>query len=106
MRGTVEAYERELGLDKPIVVQYFLYVGQLAKGDLGFSWWTGNEVLTDIMKRVPATLELVTISMIIIVVLGVLTGIVVGLRERRVRKTGLASSMDCLPAHSPIIGWR
>ena len=79
--GTVEAYERELGLDKPIVVQYFLYVGQLAKGDLGFSWWTGNEVLTDIMKRVPATLELVTISMIIIVVLGVLTGIVVGLRS-------------------------
>ncbi len=46
------------GFDRPIPVQYILYIGGLARGDWGRSWTTSNPVLEDIRRRFPATLEL------------------------------------------------
>ena len=50
--------EHELGLDKPIVVQYLNWIGGLAHGDLGYSFSTKRPVLTEFFARFPATLEL------------------------------------------------
>lgn len=63
------------GLDKPLYEQYFIYLGNLLKGDLGTSIRTGQPVLNDLMKYFPATLELSIFAMIIAIVLGISFGI-------------------------------
>lgn len=78
----VRAIEHHLGLDKPLVVQYLIYVGHLLHGDLGTSWLSGNAVLTDLLQRVPATIELVSIALVLIAVLGILLGVVIAVNPR------------------------
>src|SRR6266545_3659966 len=53
----------EYGLDKPIVVQYFIWLGKLVQGDWGSSILTGRPVLQDVLIRLPVTLELIVLSM-------------------------------------------
>jgi peptide/nickel transport system permease protein len=79
---TVRSIEHHLGLDKPLIVQYLIYVGNLLHGDLGNSWLSGNPVLTDLRQRVPATIELVSIALVIIAVVGILLGVVVARNPR------------------------
>lgn len=78
----IASIRQNLGLDKPILTQYFIYLKGLARGDLGRSWFTGNPVLVDIAQRLPATLELITIGMVlallIMVPLGILTSVKTG----------------------------
>lgn len=64
---SVAALSQRMGLDKPIIVQYFIFIKDIFRGDLGYSWFTSNPVLTDIIDRFPATLELITYSLIFIV---------------------------------------
>jgi ABC-type dipeptide/oligopeptide/nickel transport system permease component len=78
----VRAIEHHLGLDKPLVVQYFIYVNNVLHGDLGQSWLSGNAVLTDLLQRVPATIELVSIALIIIAILGIALGVVIAVNPR------------------------
>jgi len=78
----VRAIEHQLGLDKPIYVQYLIYVGNILHGDLGRSWLSGNPVITDLTQRVPATIELVSIALLIIAVLGTVLGMVIALNPR------------------------
>src|SRR5499426_3521817 len=51
------------GLDKPIVVQYFIWLGKLAQGDWGTSILSGRPVLSDVFVRLPVTMELIVLSM-------------------------------------------
>jgi peptide/nickel transport system permease protein len=68
-----------LGLDKPLWEQYVDYLGDVLQGDLGTSYFTGNEVSEDLRTRVPATLELITISVLIIFVLAIPLGVLTAL---------------------------
>ena len=73
-----EVYERvylELGLDKPVWVQFGDYIMRLLRGDFGVSYSTSRPVLTDLLNFFPATLELATIGLIIGVLLGVPMGV-------------------------------
>src|SRR3954465_14118921 len=54
----VEQVRHQLGLDKPLPQQFLLYLGDLARGNLGTSLSTGQPVLTEITTRLPASLEL------------------------------------------------
>lgn len=83
-KETVAAIERQLGLDKPLPVQYGIYVRNLLQGELGFSIFTGQTVREDLEQRFPATVELVTVSMLTAIVVGVPLGIYVALRRRGV----------------------
>ena len=65
----------ELGLDKPVWVQFFDYIGKILRGDFGTSFATNRPVLTDLMNFFPATLELSTIGLLLGVVLGVPMGV-------------------------------
>src|SRR4051812_5683101 len=56
------AVEKNLGLDKPVVVSYLKYVGGAVHGDLGRSLWTGQSVRGRIASRVPVTLTLMFLS--------------------------------------------
>ena len=79
--ATQEAVDRlraEMGLDQPLPNQFIAYLGRLLHGDLGRSWQTTNPVLTDIAQRLPATLELVTLSLVMAVAIGLPLGLFAG----------------------------
>src|SRR5919205_1485546 len=71
----VAEVERQMGLDRPVGVQYGRYVSGLARGDLGESASTGRPVLEDFRQRVPATLELTLASLLVAIVVGIPLGV-------------------------------
>jgi peptide/nickel transport system permease protein len=64
-----------LGLDQPLYMQFLIYVQNLLHGDLGTSWQTTRPVLEDLLQRFPATLELVTLSLLLAIVVGLTLGV-------------------------------
>lgn len=79
--AALEALRHELGLDKPLVVQYLTFLGHLLHGDLGRSVQTGNPVAWEIWDRFPATIELAIAALVIAVGVGVPLGIVAAVRR-------------------------
>ncbi|SIP98030.1 ABC transporter permease [Bosea sp. TND4EK4] len=74
-----EALIRRLGLDLPIWQQYFVFMGNALKGDLGRSFVHGVPAIELILARLPATFELVLLSMTLAIVGGVPLGLYAGL---------------------------
>ncbi len=70
----------ELGLDRPLVVQFWIYLRHLAHGDLGRSVMTSHAVTADILRFFPATLELATAAIIVALVVGVPLGVLAAAR--------------------------
>ena len=71
----IAAAEIELGLDKPLPIQFVNYLKQLAQGDLGTSLNTHQPVIKELQAYVPATLELVLIAFLFAILLGIPLGI-------------------------------
>ncbi len=83
-RATQEVYDaarERMGLDRPLVVQFFSYVGNVLSGDLGQSISTGRAVTSDLARVFPATLEMATIGILIGVLLGVPMGVIAATRQ-------------------------
>lgn len=79
----VAAVKERWGLDKSVAEQYLVYIKNLASGDFGVSFRTRRPVSTDILERLPATLELVIAAMIF----GTLSGILLGVLAARLQGT-------------------
>ncbi len=75
-----------LGLDQPLVVQYLHYLGSVLTGDFGISWRTSQPVLADIQQRLPATLELVVLSVFFSILIGIPLGVAVVVSEGGILK--------------------
>src|ERR1700748_2810191 len=71
----IAGLRQSLGLDQPLYIQFFIYVKNLLHGDLGTSWQTTRPVLEDLVQRFPATLELVTLSLLLAVAVGMTLGV-------------------------------
>ncbi len=71
----VEKIRERMGLSGTLFQQFQTYFGNLLRGDLGNSWVTGNPVLADIKTRLPATLQLVVLALIISLLIMVPLGI-------------------------------
>lgn len=71
---------RELGLDQPLVVQYGKWLLFLLRGDWGRSILTNRPVLTDILYRLPVTLELIVLSMLVSLLIALPAGIIAAVR--------------------------
>jgi peptide/nickel transport system permease protein len=69
-----------LGLDRPLAEQYFVFLGHAARGDLGDSFAFNVPAIRLILERMPATLELATVAMLIALVLGLPLGLWAGLK--------------------------
>ena len=83
-----------LGLDKPGWMQYLLFVKNAASGDLGKSFVYGRPALDVIFERMPATLELATVAMIISIFVGIPLGLYAGLKpDSRIAKGIMAISI-------------
>ena len=76
----VDKLRHEMGLDRPLPVQFGMYLERLVHGDLGRSWQTTNPVLHDLIERLPATLELVTLGLLVAVAIGIPLGLSAGRR--------------------------
>lgn len=77
----IKLRQGQLGLDLPLYEQYGRWLVNLAKGSLGYSFQTGEPVGQMILTRIPATLELMGLSLLISVILGVTLGTVSALRQ-------------------------
>jgi peptide/nickel transport system permease protein len=71
----VEAIHAELGLDRPIVVQYLDWMGDVLRGDLGTTYQGNQDILSEVKRRFPASAELVLLSLAISAVIGVSFGV-------------------------------
>lgn len=78
---TLARLERFMGLDKPLPVQFQNYVTGLLRGDMGMSYTSGQPVLEDLLRRVPASLELASVSFFLACVLGIPLGILAAIRK-------------------------
>ena len=85
-RASKSTYDRvflELGLDKPLYQQFWIYLKNVLSGDLGQSVLTKKPIIADIARVFPATLELATVSIILGTVVGVPAGIWAAVRQGR-----------------------
>ncbi|MCH6264119.1 MULTISPECIES: nickel ABC transporter permease [Neobacillus] len=75
-KDTIEAIREQLGLNRPLYVQYFDYLMNVFRGDFGVSLKNSQPVLEEILVRLPITMELALFSIIITIVLGMAAGII------------------------------
>ena len=83
-RYTPQAYDAlrsASGLDKPLVAQFFSYVGNTFRGDLGVSFRTGQPVTVSLLERLPATVSLAAVGIVIGLVVGLVCGVWSGMHE-------------------------
>ena len=74
----IEQMRKVMGLDHSVPVQFFRYLGRLIQGDLGYSWHSGNPVVKELIMRFPATFELTTLSLLLMILFGLPLGIIAG----------------------------
>jgi peptide/nickel transport system permease protein len=75
------AVEQRLGIDRPVTIQYLTYAAGVLHGDLGRSLWTQKSVGEIIASRLPATIEMVSLALIVSLVISVPVGIISALRQ-------------------------
>ena len=77
----VEKLNRDLGLDKPVVQRYFIWLGNMLQGDFGRSFSLNRPVIDEVLERFNATLILAGTSLVLCSILGVLAGVVSAARQ-------------------------
>ncbi|MCT1921451.1 ABC transporter permease [Brevibacterium luteolum] len=83
-RYTDEAYQalqQASGLDKPLIVQFFSYIGSALIGDLGVSFRNGEPVMLLLLERLPATISLALCAIFVALLIAIPLGTIAGLRE-------------------------
>ena len=78
---TVELVRQEMGLDKPVFIQYIHWLGGMLRGDLGKSFRTGLPVWDEITSRLPATIELAMAAMLVSLVIAIPVGIISAVKQ-------------------------
>ncbi|WP_284179311.1 ABC transporter permease [Rhabdaerophilum sp. SD176] len=78
-----EKARQDMGLDKPVLVQFWLYLQKVVQGDFGKSVLTSNLVIEDIKRVFPATLELATLGTLIGICLGIPLGVLAATKQGR-----------------------
>ncbi|HEX3350822.1 MAG TPA: ABC transporter permease [Acetobacteraceae bacterium] len=94
----MQAVRDQLGLDKPLTTQFWIYVTHLAQGDMGRSVMTSHPVTEDIVQYFPATIELATVAIVIATVIGVPLGVLAAVKQRT--RIDHAIRVFCLAGHS------
>lgn len=77
----LEAIRTDLGLDKPVLVQYIDYLGGILQGDFGYSYQTGQSVTDAILSRFPNTIKLASASMVVAIIIGIIAGMIAAIKQ-------------------------
>lgn len=97
-RYTPQAYEAlrsASGLDKPIVEQFFAYIGKALTGDLGVSFRNGDPVTQILLERLPATVSLAAVGIVIALLIAIPAGIWSALHEGRISDAIVRVGSQC-----------
>lgn len=79
----IDAAREELGLAKPFIVQYVTWLGKLARGDMGVSYVSGKPVFSTFVSKLPATLLLAVVSILLTVIVSIPLGIWSAVNQNR-----------------------
>lgn len=82
--AVLEQIREQMGLNKPIIVRYFIWLGELLQGNLGYSFLTRQPVLSEIGSRIGNTVLLASTALVISLVLGVAIGVYSALNQYKV----------------------
>ncbi|CAM5309931.1 MULTISPECIES: ABC transporter permease [Streptomyces] len=88
-QAQIAALKAELGLDRPILVQYASYIGNVFQGDFGTQIASQRPISEVILDAYPITIQLALFAFTFIVVAGILLGLIAGLKPNSVRDRGL-----------------
>jgi peptide/nickel transport system permease protein len=90
----IEETARNLGLDKPIWMQFLIFLGNAATGDLGSSFVHGEPAIRLILSRMPATMELALAALVMAIIIGLPLGLYAGLKpDSRISRGIMAVSI-------------
>jgi peptide/nickel transport system permease protein len=95
-----DAYRAEIGVDRPVLVQYADWLGRALRGDLGDSWANSAPVTEQLTRRLPITLSLTAGALVVGLLIGIPSGIAAGTRAGRPSDsaiTGVASLGQAIP---------
>jgi len=93
-QAEIQRVIESFGLDRPILEQYYLFIKGLLNGDLGNSFIFGEPAVKLILERLPATLELAFIALILAVVIGIPLGVFAGTKpDSKISKAIMAASI-------------
>lgn len=79
----IDAAREQLGLDKPFLVQYVVWLGKLLRGDMGVSYISSKPVFSTFVSKLPATLLLTSVSILLTIVISVPLGILAAVRQNK-----------------------
>lgn len=79
----IDSARAKLGLDKPFLVQYFIWLKNLLQGDMGTSYVTGKDVFATFISKLPATLFLTAASILVTVCVSIPLGILAAVKQNR-----------------------
>ncbi|HJC63267.1 MAG TPA: ABC transporter permease [Candidatus Blautia merdavium] len=79
----LDSARAELGLDKPFLTQYFVWLGNLLRGDMGTSYISGQEVFGTFLSKLPATLLLTAVSILLTIVISIPLGVLAAVKQNR-----------------------
>ncbi len=71
----------QMGLDKPFPIQYVTWMSGVVRGDLGASYWTGKPVTDELIQRLPVTMQLAVMAIVISIVIAVPVGVLSAIRQ-------------------------
>ena len=77
----MDALRSEMGLNEPLITQYLNYMKGVFQGDFGNSWYTGKSVISEIQIRLPVTVKLSVLTMLITVIIGLPLGILCAVKQ-------------------------
>ena len=80
----IDLKRAELGLDKPFVTQYFAWLGGLLRGDMGVSYVSGRDVFQTFVSKLPATLLLTVLSILLTIVISIPLGVLAAVRHDKI----------------------
>ena len=82
-QDVLDSARAELGLDKPFLTQYFVWLGNLLRGDMGTSYISGKEVFPTFISKLPATLLLTVVSIVLTIVISIPLGVLAAVKQNR-----------------------
>jgi peptide/nickel transport system permease protein len=86
-----DSLRKELGVDKPIPVQFVTYLGKVARGDLGESFWTRRAVTAELRQRLPVTGQLGIFAIILGLIIALPIGVLSAIRQDTLQDFGARS---------------
>jgi peptide/nickel transport system permease protein len=98
----IATYERDLGLDKPLYEQLALYIWNVMRGNLGYSYFYRKPVLDVILERVPATLLLMSTQFVLFAILGIFLGVLASKKKKNSLTDNVISTVSLIGYSMPI----